>query len=117
MMRSAGRALALGVIALCGIAGAQSVSLYQATQFSGGDPVLRLRQQVFAVAPATANHALFHTSYLGEEDKVIAETAYGPVTARDLYLWLTIREGTNKPYLVESYLKAKTASDKKLLAK
>lgn len=121
MMRNAGRALALGVIALCGVACGQSVSRFQATQFStaptGGDPVLRLRQQVLAVAPATANHALFHTSYLGEEDRVIATTAYGPVTARDLYLWLTVREGPNKPYIVEAYTKAKTASEKRALAK
>jgi hypothetical protein len=121
MMRNAARALALGVVAICGVAFGQSISRFQATQystgFSEGDSILRLRQQVLSVAAATANHALFHTSYMGEEDRVVANTAYGPVTARDLYLWLTVREGTNKPYILEAYTKARTASEKRQLAK
>jgi len=79
---------------------------------------LRLRRTVIGPAsPATNNHPLFHTSYMGEPDRVVARTAYGNVTARDLYVWLIMREGPHAPYLLESYDKARTQSEKKSIAK
>jgi hypothetical protein len=124
MKRHVRQALAVGLAVLCAVANADSIGLSNRLASrpffagsAGGDPVLRMRQEIVGVVPSTADHPLFHTSYMGEEDRVIANTRYGPVTARDLYLWLTLREGPNKPYLLEALSKARTKSERELFAK
>lgn len=66
-------------------------------------------------ARATVDHPLFHSSYMGEEDQVVATTRYGPVTSRDLYLWLILRDAP-APFLLENYRKARTVSEREAVA-
>jgi hypothetical protein len=69
------------------------------------------------VSPGTKDHPLFHTSYTGEPDRVVAHTKYGDISAQDFYLWLLMREGPHRAYLLQSFDKARTESDKEAIAR
>lgn len=75
-----------------------------------------LRPDQAPAARATADHPLFRSSYIGEPDRVIAETSFGKVTAQDLYLWLLLRDGPNKPYLLHALDRARTEAERQSLA-
>jgi PPIC-type PPIASE domain len=80
-------------------------------------PTLRLRHEVVAPAGSTVDHSLFYSSYLGEENRIVARTRHGDITARDLYLWLTVRDTPTRPNLLEQLDKAKTETQRKALTK
>jgi hypothetical protein len=68
-------------------------------------------------APGTIDHPLFHSSYMGEPNRVVAHTAYGDINAQDFYLWLLMREGPHQAFLLESYDKARLPADREAIAK
>lgn len=65
---------------------------------------------------STAGHPLFRSNYMGEEDQVVATSRFGPVTSRDLYLWLIMRDSPT-PFLLDAYYKARTQAEKDALAR
>ncbi|AXA36882.1 Peptidyl-prolyl cis-trans isomerase PpiD [Candidatus Sumerlaea chitinivorans] len=69
-----------------------------------------------AVGQTVSSHPLFESLYIGEPDRVVARTAYGKVTARDLYLYLLTANSQTKPYILELYDKAIIPSEKSALA-
>jgi hypothetical protein len=118
--------VALGLMLLGGTALAEDGPQSQAQQriakrqllttLGGREPVVQLRQEASAPETATTDHPLFVTSYMGEPDRVVARTKYGPVTARDLYLHLIVSDAEVPPYLLELYDKAKLATEREELA-
>lgn len=125
-MRRSQWVVAWGFLLLAGIVAAQDQPQSQAQQriakrqllttLGGREPVVQLRQDAAERETATGDHPLFVTSYMGEPDRVIARTKYGPVTARDLYLHLIVADGEVPPYLLEQYDKAKLAMEREKLA-
>ncbi|MGI8906318.1 MAG: peptidylprolyl isomerase [Candidatus Sumerlaeaceae bacterium] len=79
-------------------------------------PYLRNTAQFGPFAPGTLDHPLFHSSYTGEPGRVVAHTKYGDISAQDFYLWLIMREGPHRAYLLEAYDKSRTPADRESLA-
>ncbi len=81
------------------------------------DTSLYLLQKFEPPKPGLVQHPVFNSLYTGEDDRVLAETKYGPVRERDFYLWLILSESKSAPYLVDLYRKAATATEKEQLGK
>lgn len=61
-------------------------------------------------------HPLFDSSWMGRTDEVVAQTRYGNVTSRDLYLWMILRESPNRAYMFELFKRAKLPKEREELA-
>lgn len=63
-----------------------------------------------------SDHPLFHSLYVGEPDRIVAETKYGKVSARDLYLFLVMTRSKIPPYILENYDKEKFPDEREKIA-
>lgn len=81
------------------------------------NPSILVRTDTMTAMPATADHPLFVSGFLGSDEQVVARTKYGDITALDLYLFSLVRGTGAKPYLLDAYRKAKKQGDRELLAK
>ncbi len=61
-------------------------------------------------------HPLFESSWTGSPNEIIAETKYGQVTSRDLYLWMMLRESPNRAFLYQLYQESRFPKDREELA-
>ncbi len=67
------------------------------------------------VGTNVSDHPLFQSLYIGEPDRTVAETRYGKVTARDLYLFLVLCRSEIPPNILEQYDKEQTPEERKKL--
>ncbi|MBX7244393.1 MAG: peptidylprolyl isomerase [Candidatus Sumerlaeaceae bacterium] len=87
------------------------------SSLNGGEPVQQLVQPSRRIEASAAEHPLFKSPYIGEEDRVVATTKYGKVTARDLYLWILASESKTPAFILEQYDRSKLKTEREKLAK
>lgn len=117
-------AAAAMVVAVAPIA-AQNTMIYQRASSTQQQrlPASASRNSTTQIAPPAVareitlrEHPQFESPYLGEEDRIVANTAYGPVTARDLYLYLVLAERPVPANLLEQYDESKLPTEREEMA-
>ncbi|MEI7635301.1 MAG: peptidylprolyl isomerase [bacterium] len=113
-------------LAVCVCARAQQQAIYSSnapsrertlSTLSVRGTVIQLPYALTDLKSETKDHPLFYSTYTGDPNRIVARTRYGPVSARDLYVWMIMRESPNKPFLLESYDKARFPKDREAIAK
>ena len=119
-MSTALRMMVMACLAVCAMATAQSKSDLIARSRNIGpgavDTSIYMTPQFKAPAPGKVDHPLFRSTYMGSPDKIVARTAYGPVTEQDVWLWIILSDSFSPAYLIEQYNKAKTPSEREKFA-
>lgn len=112
-----GAAAVFGAAGLSGLSGKSGVPTGALANGATNQTYIQLRKDILAPTLATADHPLFHTTWMGEDDDIIAHTKYGDISSRDLYLWMLMRGSSRQPYLLQAYRLARTQIDKDFLEK